>query len=114
MNYSAPIMQQFIQSVNRVGATGSFDATWIGKFNRVACAVPVSMTLSSQLVTLPDAEIIIRNPAATSVESLTLVAGGVTLNVSGDLGLVIPPGGVGELKRDGATNVWDFYGYIEA
>jgi hypothetical protein len=113
-NNSAPIVFPQIPVVSRTGATGDISASWVGVYNRVTCAAPVTMTLTTATTTLPNAEIIIRNPESGTAELIVAPGAGITIDVSSDLGLVVPPGGIGELKRVGLTDTWDFYGYIEA
>lgn len=102
-----------IPVVSRTGATGTIPASWVGVYNRVTAASNINLTLSASTTSIPSAEIIIRNPA-TSTGRISILASGVTIDVSGDLGLVIPAGGIGELKRVGNSTTWDFYGYIES
>lgn len=102
-----------IPVVSRTGATGNITSTWVNVYNRVTTSGAVNLTLLSTTTNVANAEIIIRNPS-TSTDAITIIASGVTINVSSDLGLVIPPGGIGELKRVGNSTTWDFYGYIEA
>lgn len=92
-----------------------FTYDWLGKFNLIETTAPMDLTLNANLTTQQNAEIIIRN-YYNSTDNITIVQGlDITaIDVSGDLGLVIPPGGIGELKRIGGANAWSFYGYIEA
>lgn len=85
------------------------------KFNYFANTGAMDLTLTSATTATANAEIIIRN-TVYSTDPVNIVAGaGITdIDVSGDLGLVIPAGGVGQLKRYGSSNTWAFYGYIEA
>jgi hypothetical protein len=88
---------------------------WVGKFNMIEATTATSLTLSAATTLTANAEIIIRNYYGSS-QPITIVAGSgiLGIDVSPDLGLVIPIGGIGELKRYGSSNVWAFYGYIEA
>ena len=73
-----------------------------------------TFTLTTANISQRDFETDIRN-SADSTNSIIIAEGASTsINVNGDLGLVIPPGGIGELKRRGNSTVFDFYGYIEA
>lgn len=102
-----------IPVVSRTGATGNLSSTWVNVYNRVTTSSAINLSLLSDTTNISNAEIIIRNPS-TSTDAITIIASGVTIDVSGDLGLIIPPGGIGELKRVGSSTTWDFYGYIEA
>ena len=87
--------------------------SFAGKYVYYTTDSPIQLTLSEN-VTSTDAEIDFRN-SADSTEVITIASvPNVTINVNSDLGLVIPIGGIGELKRRGSSNTWDFYGYIEA
>lgn len=106
--YGNSIPVAFRNSVSQTIPSG-----WMGRFNFLEPQSAINLTLSSLTAFSRDAEIIIRN-AATSLAPITIVDSGTIIDVSGDLGLVIPAGGIGELKRIGASNIWSFYGYIES
>lgn len=90
----------------------TIDGYFVGKYCYVELSANVDWTLAASLITTPNAEIDIRNDP-DSIGAITIDVIDGTIKVSGDLGLVIPAGGIGELKRRGSSNVWDFYGYIE-
>lgn len=100
----------FIPVSNKVEGSRNFNSADIGFYNRIETTAPMTLTLDSNVSFPQFCEIIIRNPA-TSTDNITIAASGFTIDVSGDLGLVIPPGGIGELKRVD-NSIWDFYGYI--
>ena len=108
------IFRTIIQVVERDESLTSISAAWQNVYNRIENTAAVSLELNSSVNFSNNAEIIIRN-SADSLDTITITEGGsVSINVSADLGLVIPIGGIGQLKRIGNTNTWDFYGYIEA
>lgn len=85
---------------------------WVGTYRWVSATADRTYTVSPALAGMYITIDIRNDPDATG--NIVLVPGaGVDLRVSGDLGLIIPPGGVGELKRRGNSLVYDFYGYIE-
>jgi hypothetical protein len=94
---------------------GSLNLTpdYFGLFNIVNVSSGLFLSLSQASTAQPNAECIIRNPSS-SAGNITIIEVGVSIDVSGDLGFVIQPGGIGELKRRGTSSVWDFYGYITA
>ena len=94
----------------------TINQVFVGKYCYVELTGDVTWTLANSLITTPNAEIDIRNDADSlgiiSIEAF-VEPNGAVINVSGDLGLDIPAGGIGELKRRGSSNVYDFYGYVE-
>jgi len=105
--------QTFIPSLYHDEGDQAILFNWQGKFNWFENTAPMSVTLSNTINFSGNSEIIIRN-LNTSTDNITVVFSGFTPDVSADLGLIIPPGGIGELKRIGASTVWSFYGYISA
>lgn len=83
------------------------------KFNVFTVAMDRELTLDLSLISETNFECDIRN-SATSGGVLTIIDSAGLIDVSDDLGLVIPAGGVGELKRREGTDIFDFYGFIEA
>ena len=107
--------QTIIPVVIREEGDQNFTFDWLNKFNLIETTAPMNLTLNANVTSIQNAEIIIRN-YYNSTDNITIVQGNEidAIDVSGDLGLVIPPGGIGELKRIGGANAWSFYGYIEA
>lgn len=97
----------------RSEGNATFDSSFVSVYNRYANTAPMTLTLDSSINFPDNAEIIIRN-AASSSDDITLAANGFTIDVSADLGLLIPPGGIAELKRVNGTTTWDLYGFIAA
>ena len=112
MPFSSPI---FIPTVIRAEGSQNLTGAFVGKYNVFENTAAMDLTLLGTTTSAGNAEIIIRN-FYTSTDAITIVqgAGIADIDVSGDLGLVIPPGGIGELKRLGSLNIWSFYGFIEA
>lgn len=111
MPFSTPL---FIPVVIRDEGSQNLTGAFVGKYNVFENTAAMTLTLLTSTTSAGNAEIIIRNYFDSS-DNITIDGGaGITFDVSGDLGLVIPPGGIGELKRLGGLNVWSFYGFIEA
>lgn len=108
------VFRALISTVERDESSASIASAWQGVYNRIENTSAMSLELDTDTGFAANAEVIIRNSDA-STDTITITTGGTTnINVSPDLGLVIPVGGIGQLKRIGATDEWDFYGYIEA
>lgn len=71
------------------------------------------LTLKSTVAWINSSEIIIRNYFG-SLADIEIQQSGITFDVSSELGLFIPPGGIGELKRLGSSTTWSFFGYISS
>jgi hypothetical protein len=108
------LFRTITQIIERDESSTAILSTWQNLYNRIENTAAVSLELNSDVAFSKNAEIIIRN-SADSLDAITITEGGnASINVSPDLGLVIPIGGIGQLKRIGNTDAWDFYGYIEA
>lgn len=105
----------FVTTVVRSTGSQTMGNDWVGKYNLIEATTTTVLTLTAATTLMANAEIIIRNYYA-STQPISILAGSgiVAIDVSPDLGLVIPIGGIGELKRLGSSNIWSFYGYIEA
>ncbi len=105
-NQPTPVIPHFDES-------RAFKQSDINKLIYVVCTGSVTFDLNANFTNSKDAEIIIRNNN-DSAGAVEVVAGdGVTIDVSGVLGLYVPNGGIGQLKRVGYSNHWMFYGFIE-
>lgn len=83
------------------------------KFNFIEAQTQVrTLTLASTQFYPANASIVVRN-SSTSSFPVNIEGNGVTIDVSDELGPSIPAGGICELKRLGASDVWSMYGYIE-
>lgn len=100
-----------IPVVFRAEGNQTIPSAWQSRFNFIENTGAMNLTVSNTTRFTGNAEIIIRN-SSTSVGDITIVDDNVTIDVSGDLGLTIPPGGIGELKRLGGSTVFSFYGFI--
>jgi hypothetical protein len=112
-----PLTYPYVPVTTVVRSTGSQTMVndWVGKYNLIEATTTTVLTLTAATTFTANAEIIIRNYyASTQPVSILAGSGIVAIDVSPDLGLVIPIGGIGELKRLGSSNIWSFYGYIEA
>lgn len=101
-----------IPVVVRSAADFNLTPDFVGIYNRYEGASPGSVWLDASLGAYPDdAEIIIRNASAANI-----TIGFVTFTpfVSSALGLLVPIGGIAEIKRVNGTLVWDVYGYISS
>jgi hypothetical protein len=98
--------------ISRNATSGTLNDTWAGVYNRVITSGNIVLNLTPSSSYIANAEIIIRVPSASG-GTVTINPIGVSIDVNGSLGLTIPQGGIGELKRVGLSNNWDFYGYIE-
>lgn len=107
------VYQTYIPYVSRAEGTYNIPNTWQSNFNVITNTAAMTLTLTNTITFSGNAEIIIRN-YFTSTDDITIAASGFTIDVSGDLGLLIPPGGIGELKRLGGSSVWSFYGFINS
>lgn len=85
----------------------------VGLFQVFETTAARILTLRSTVPWIGNSEIIIRNYFG-SLADIEIQGSGITFDVSGDLGLFIPPGGIGELKRLGSSNTWSFFGYISS
>lgn len=102
-----------IKTVVRSEGNATIPSTWQGRFNWIENTAAMVLTLSTATNLFGDFEIIIRN-SYLSTDIITLAMDGYTADVSSDLGLSIPPGGIVELKRIGSSTTVSVYGYIAA
>ena len=100
-------------TVTRPDESVTIPNAWQNVFNQITTTDARTLTLNSSVSFTSNSEIIVRNSSASSDAITIALAGDFTADVSADLGLIIPVGGIGQLKRIGASNVWNFYGYIE-
>jgi hypothetical protein len=102
----------YIPVVERDEGSGVMSLDWAGVFNYIKNTAPMDLTLSSAVGFSSYAEIVIRN-AADSTDSIQLLFSGYVDDVSGDLGVLVPPGGIAELKLLGFGGKVSLYGYLE-
>lgn len=102
-----------LKTVVRTEGNQTIQTSWQNVYNFIENTAPMNISLESTINFSGDSSVIVRN-SSSSTDNVSLVGDGtITIDVSNNLGLEIPPGGIGELKRLGASNVWSFYGYIE-
>lgn len=94
-------------------ASQDITAAWVGKYGYCTLTADRTFTLDLNDISTANFEIDIRVSADSTGAAIIAIQNG-TIDVNDTLGLVIPPGGVGELKRRGSSSVVDFYGFIEA
>lgn len=106
------VSNPFVRAV--IGAEGSrdFTAKDVYKYTWIENTAAMTLTLTNNAQYSVDSEIIVRN-SPDSAEPIVIAATGITINVSGDLGLNIPAGGIAELKKL-PNGEWDLYGFIAA
>lgn len=94
-------------------ASGVLTQNNASRFNLISCTEETRvLTLSSSFVFHANCSIVIRNDSA-SIYPVNIEFDGFIADVSPELGLAIPPGGIVELKKLGTSNVWSVYGYIQ-
>lgn len=109
-----PVEQLPLPVVVRDDISQDITQDWCSKFNLIenTGSSTLQLTLTVDSSRDADAEIIIRN-LSTALGSVRIVAGpGVTLDIAPELGTYIGAGGIAELKRLGASNVWSMYGFV--
>lgn len=107
------IFRNYRKTFEITDADQTLSNSWCGRYGYCELSVDRDFTLDLSMINIADFEIDIRN-SADSLGAITILISGGTLDVSGDLGVVIPAGGIAELKRRGNSTVVDLYGYIEA
>ena len=101
-----------IQTVTRDDSASNINPTWAGLFNQLTVTEDKTLNFDGVGFNTND-EVIIRNSSASTGAITVNPAGSASIDVSSDLGLVVPVGGIGQLKRIGASDTWAFYGFIE-
>lgn len=105
-------IQQPIPTVVRQGVNQLITPDWQSTYNFMVVGVAEITLEMAGTVFMPNAEIIIRNDKDSQAR-IKVLPGPFEFDISEDLpGGLIPPGGIMELRRVGASALWSVYGYI--